>query len=643
MATSTVYPFGPGGETPSGIDIINDLVTGGADKALSAQQGVVLDEKISDAVPDYVKIADIVGDESKWAENTNTIAPIKEQTLVRAGVGSLFRLVTSSGGTKTTIVTITKDSSTVAKNNIFAIIANPSSNEVASLSYTFYNTGGSSVTTPSSVAYTVTQIGETNYALLHVTWTSTSLYGKVKVTVTYTSTGGQFVSAVCLLPGKKVFSVEALTKEIEDTLMNRNLKGEFDTFSLDALTYSSLDNAAESGWNTALESDVKEIVNPARMVYDTANSGGVTTRWYFTLGKAFTNLQVSVLLQDDGSINIARVDQLVLKNIDTDATTYYSRIQFKQISTNLYYLVVSFGAQAAGNYRFVWPTGNKLASRRWFNFTVTDNSMVFVDEGYLRQTVKRLNQLSIEREYRIGYLYRGKKICVYGASIDAQGGYWNKVATALAANVSNLAQGGGIVTWQSDFGSSSAEIGRIEKAWACTLAEKQAKLTEKGVDYTTVDTSEMNYAYDKSVLENLDADLYVIGVVGGNDQVYSEAYLLPEDNGYPTANPRNTVYGAISHVLNALYAEKPTAKVILMGSHELYHTHRRRCERCIQRVAEEFGIPYAKWSQYFNLNNTNHLEYCNDDQPHWNTSKSGRVAEAILKILENIKPYMTNP
>lgn len=39
MANTTVYPYGTGGSLPSSIGIINDLVTGGADKALSAEMG----------------------------------------------------------------------------------------------------------------------------------------------------------------------------------------------------------------------------------------------------------------------------------------------------------------------------------------------------------------------------------------------------------------------------------------------------------------------------------------------------------------------------------------------------------------------------------------------------------------------------
>lgn len=48
MANTTVYPYGTNGSLPSSIGIINDLITGGADKALSAQQGVNLKELIGE-------------------------------------------------------------------------------------------------------------------------------------------------------------------------------------------------------------------------------------------------------------------------------------------------------------------------------------------------------------------------------------------------------------------------------------------------------------------------------------------------------------------------------------------------------------------------------------------------------------------
>lgn len=46
MANKTVYPYGTDGQLPSSIGIINDPTTGGADKALSAEQGKVLNERL---------------------------------------------------------------------------------------------------------------------------------------------------------------------------------------------------------------------------------------------------------------------------------------------------------------------------------------------------------------------------------------------------------------------------------------------------------------------------------------------------------------------------------------------------------------------------------------------------------------------
>lgn len=47
MANKTVYPYGVGGETPTNIGVVNDLTTGGANKALSAEMGKVLNGKFN--------------------------------------------------------------------------------------------------------------------------------------------------------------------------------------------------------------------------------------------------------------------------------------------------------------------------------------------------------------------------------------------------------------------------------------------------------------------------------------------------------------------------------------------------------------------------------------------------------------------
>lgn len=46
MANTTVYPFGTGGELPANIGIINDLTTGGVNKALSAEMGKSIGQEL---------------------------------------------------------------------------------------------------------------------------------------------------------------------------------------------------------------------------------------------------------------------------------------------------------------------------------------------------------------------------------------------------------------------------------------------------------------------------------------------------------------------------------------------------------------------------------------------------------------------
>lgn len=68
MANKTVYPYGTGGTLPASIGIINDLTTGGSDKALSAEQGKVIGGKIE--VYDDV-VDDLYGVEREVSESVN--------------------------------------------------------------------------------------------------------------------------------------------------------------------------------------------------------------------------------------------------------------------------------------------------------------------------------------------------------------------------------------------------------------------------------------------------------------------------------------------------------------------------------------------------------------------------------------------
>ena len=46
MANTTVYPYGTGGHLPSSIGLVNDLKTGGVDKALTAEMGKFIGQYI---------------------------------------------------------------------------------------------------------------------------------------------------------------------------------------------------------------------------------------------------------------------------------------------------------------------------------------------------------------------------------------------------------------------------------------------------------------------------------------------------------------------------------------------------------------------------------------------------------------------
>lgn len=96
MANKTVYPYGTGGSLPSSIGIINDCTTGGADKALAAQQGVVLNNKLNDIkgggewtedvdLATYEQYDFLINNQNKWEANNTArcvIIPLEDVTKV---------------------------------------------------------------------------------------------------------------------------------------------------------------------------------------------------------------------------------------------------------------------------------------------------------------------------------------------------------------------------------------------------------------------------------------------------------------------------------------------------------------------------------------------------------------------------------
>lgn len=68
MANQTIYPYGTGGQLPSSIGIINDLTTGGADKALSAEMGKRLGP-LDDLVADVTNVTEVEFTSGKYYKN----------------------------------------------------------------------------------------------------------------------------------------------------------------------------------------------------------------------------------------------------------------------------------------------------------------------------------------------------------------------------------------------------------------------------------------------------------------------------------------------------------------------------------------------------------------------------------------------
>lgn len=76
MANTTVYPFGTGGSLPASVGIINDLTTGGADKALSAEMGKVLGTAVGNPAEEKQLVATQTYQSATIDQTTGAIASV---------------------------------------------------------------------------------------------------------------------------------------------------------------------------------------------------------------------------------------------------------------------------------------------------------------------------------------------------------------------------------------------------------------------------------------------------------------------------------------------------------------------------------------------------------------------------------------
>ena len=101
MANNTIYPYGTGGSLPSSIGIVNDLTTGGADKALSAAMGKKLmnDGRYADQLNAIKNTAFPSGNTSWFGSSFGKGVNILHFSDIHGDGTNLARIVTFLSGT----------------------------------------------------------------------------------------------------------------------------------------------------------------------------------------------------------------------------------------------------------------------------------------------------------------------------------------------------------------------------------------------------------------------------------------------------------------------------------------------------------------------------------------------------------------
>lgn len=116
MANQTVYPYGTNGSLPSSIGLINDLATGGADKALTAEQGKVVGEELYGSGRTLVDLTALTEYGVYVATATNKWAEYVGSGFVFIPVTPGDKYQIAASGNKATVYFVTQDSSHSAGN-----------------------------------------------------------------------------------------------------------------------------------------------------------------------------------------------------------------------------------------------------------------------------------------------------------------------------------------------------------------------------------------------------------------------------------------------------------------------------------------------------------------------------------------------
>lgn len=245
------------------------------------------------------------------------------------------------------------------------------------------------------------------------------------------------------------------------------------------------------------------------------------------------------------------------------------------------------------------------------------------------------------------------KIVVLGTSIEATQHWPQYMASKLGmsffhnvngktSGVISYALGGGQVCWSGEDypmyyggGENIVDITTYDDAvlggFSCSQAERTAAIeyytdverwtidgTYVGIGQDRITTANNNHyeniCYDNSLLNNLDADLFIFGTYGINDRP-STRLTFTDSNGNTckTSTIRNdgtmqldrrTIFGAYNYVLKALYQANPNAKVVILGQHTRQWADQNIVNALQMSVADFWRIPFADWGNFLPFNGT---------------------------------------
>lgn len=403
------------------------------------------------------------------------------------------------------------------------------------------------------------------------------------------------------------------------TEQNKLIRNKLDKIFNDNPYYGDFESSNEYSIDLNISSKKETVIDPyfknkgiINKMVSLKNSTASITRYIrlnYTKNVRYYNkyIYISVLFKTNYTPYIAR--NFSFKNESDEIVAYDT--QFIKLSKiredNTYVATVCISIPNAMNGYLVY-NGMNFGSFKTSDFDFEIYGVQYFDSEYVLENdpvftdlrlQDKVNNLGLNTSiktlkssfYEIEKKQEKKKWVLAGSSIENTG-YLSEVAKIFKAELLDYSVSGAGTIWTDD-PVVGANIWNIpvtaspEKAFSATHAEKIAYLSANG--YTASDpTSMLKSSYDTSFMSNLDADVFMIGTLGGNDRKIPANYEISEARN----RDRTCIYGALNYVLEKLFTAKPDAKVILFGQHHFMQTGREEANESQKQVGKTWCMPF---------------------------------------------------